>query len=152
MYGSTPGMTDATIRMEQAAETPSGQSQLAYKLAGAFTIAGGVLTLMAGVGTAVVGVVIDIVLGIGLIQLRGWARVWMIIRAIGAAILVPFLASLQGDAVAGAVVIVVGWMYVAALLLLLTGRSAMWRVATSAVLFGLYALVSLFGLLVMMTQ
>lgn len=145
--------TDVTIRLEPVAETPTGQSQLAYRLAGAFTVFSGILSLLSGPGAAIIGVVLDLILGIGLLQLRPGARRWMLVRAVAGAVIVPFLAAAQGGGAGIAVfVALVLWMYVASLLLLLTGRTALWRIATSSALYTIYVLVALLGIVVTIFQ
>ena len=117
--------------------TETGQTHLAYRIAAGVLFAGVLLNLASlavqfALGIfpdipAIVSAVIDLVLGIGLLQLRGGARQWVLIRAVLGAFLVPICGFVEGDILVGVVTLVIQWGYCGALILLLTGKSEMWR-------------------------
>lgn len=146
MYSQFPEAIGPTVRLPAIAETTTGQSKLAYRLAGSFIIAAGLISLLSG--SFVAAALVDIILSIGLLQLRAGARRWMIVRIVAGAILWPLLAFTQqsaGMAIASAVVM---WMLSGSFLLLLTGRSSTWRIVVASVLFGFVMFLALVGLLV----
>lgn len=126
-------------------QTMTGQSKLAYQLAGAFTLILAILSIANGQFSF--PLIIDCVLGIGLLQMRAGAQRWMRMRLVVGAIIWPLLFFVQETASIALLSSIFTWMFVAAITLLLTGRTTTGRVVFASLLFGCVALVSVLGLL-----
>ncbi len=144
-----------------ADETDTGQSRLAYRMAAAvlflvvlINVVDGVLAWALGVEAEIglctaLPILIDVGLGIGLIQLRKGARTWVLIRAGVGATLWPILLFLSNEPITAAIMSAMQWGFCGALLLLLTGESKTWRLALAAALFVVFTL-GLFAVLILL--
>lgn len=133
------------IETGQAPETVSGQSRLAYRLAAGILF----LNILVGSADVLVGIIaygapnlpkmasmlIDIVLGIGLLQFRNDARTWVLFRAGFGAILFPLLAFTSNDLVTAIIVTAIQLGFCISLILLLTGESKTWRLIVAVGMF-----------------
>ncbi len=147
-----------------ANETDTGQSRLAYRLAAAVLFLVVLVNVVDGLVAwamdieaelglcTVLPILIDVGLGIGLIQLRKGARTWVLIRAGIGATLWPILLFLSNDPITAVIMSAMQWGFCGALLLLLTGQSKTWRLALAVAIFvvftlGLFSFLMLFALL-----
>lgn len=144
-----------------ADETDTGQSKLAYRLAGAVLLLGALVSVVDALVSwafdipvetgfsRILALVIDIGLAIGLFQLRKGARTWVLIRAGAGAILWPIVLFLGSDPLTAAILSVMQWGFCGALLLLLTGESKPWRLALGVASFVVFYL-GLCGLMMLL--
>ncbi len=131
-------------------ETGIGPSPLAYRLA-AVVLFGSVLINLAdafffGTSPNIIGLLIDIGVGIGLLRLSRGARGWALVRAAIGAVLGPILFFSSNDLFTAGVMSILAWSITGAILLLLTGDSRPWRLILGSAIFVIFGL-GLYGLL-----
>lgn len=133
------------------ADTPTGQSKLAYRIAACLLILNFLLNivgiLMIGTTSAsmfgIIGGIVDLILAVGLFQLRPGARNVVFFRAFVGAIAVPiwmFLVTFNADILSTLIVSTIQWGYCGSLILILTGQSKVWRLVISVLIFLVFAL------------
>jgi hypothetical protein len=118
------------------------------RIAGAFLIVNGVLVLgeklaMPHAGSIGIAPLFDFLIGGTLVAGHGKYRSWAIVRAALGAVVFTAMQLAGGDYIAGAMQIAVS----GALLALLLGDAGVARIVVSCVVFGLYAVISLLGLI-----
>jgi hypothetical protein len=140
------------------AETRTGQSRLAYRLAALMLFLGVVLEIVAmflpgnAPGGVNISIAIDFVLALGLMQLRAGARYWALVRAVLGAILGPILFFSGYDFASAALMVIWQWVCCGGMILLLTGQSKPWRLVLGLAPFVVFylALLALYGLYLLM--
>jgi hypothetical protein len=143
-----------------AAETLTGQSALAYRLAAVVLF----LNALISVGnlllawlldlptelaySTIIPVLIDLGLAIGLLQLRKGARTWVLIRAGFGAVVWPIFIFISNDPISAVIMTLMQWGFCGPLILLLTGQSKTWRLVLAMAIFALVVL-GLFSLMML---
>ncbi len=136
-----------TISIE---ETESGQSHLAYRLAAIVlfvTAFLNILNILYGFMVTgapdiprIVSLLIDIGLGVGLLQLRPGARIWVLFRVILGGIVFLCIALNNNDVLTAFVLGLIQLSFSGSLILLLTGTSKPWRLIAAGALFVIFTL------------
>ncbi len=138
-------LTETVQVAQPLAETPSGQSALAYRLAAGLLIFNVAVNITSGLVTkemprSSIALLIDSVLAIGLLQLRGGARNWVLLWAVLGAILGSTIPLTTGDIFTAILTSIVNLGFCGAVILLLTGQSKAWRLAAALGIFATFAL------------
>jgi hypothetical protein len=145
------------------AETLTGQSALAYRLAAVVLFLNALLSvgnlLLAWLlnlptelaFSTIIPVVIDLGLAIGLLQLRKGARTWVLIRAGFGAVVWPIFMFINNDPISAVIMTLMQWGFCGPLILLLTGQSKTWRLVLAMAIFALVVL-GLCGLMMLTTM
>ena len=136
--------------VSQVPETESGQSFLAYRLAAvvlfvnALLISVDVLLGIVEYGapnvSRIVTMIIDVALGVGLLQFRSGARSWVLFRVVLGTVLFFVIAFISSDLMTAVISTVVQLSFCGSLVLLLTGESKAWRLIVAG---GLYVVLVL---------
>jgi hypothetical protein len=154
MDAGSPGALEAPEQTAgPVAETPTGQSRLAYRLAAGLLFAGTGLAVIDGVVAwsmpSLTPIAIDVAIAIGLLQFRRGARTWTLVRSVLGMILWPLLWFTSTGPSAASLLSLPQWGYSLAMILLLTGRSKTWRLCLAAGLFVVLTLgFAVYGLIV----
>jgi hypothetical protein len=137
-------------RTPTQAETDTGQSILAYRLAAVvlyLAVLVNVVSIVFAIAVGdpppanlIVSSIIDSALGVGLLLLKRGARSLVLIRAVLGGIFLPILTFAQGDVVVAIVTTVMQWGYCGSLILLLTGESKTWRIVVGMAIFCVFSL------------